>query len=90
MNSKTLDRNVLCVWESPTNEGSESFRVGVKSMGYTWVTGRIEHPDALFAMGVGGEVRVLLDRVEVYDTDGNLRISLPATACAVEYEPTDD
>jgi len=62
--------NIVCAWESPTNEGTYCYRKGNRSCGSTWTTGHIEWK---------------YDRILVYDADGHLRVSLPARSTAVEW-----
>ena len=78
--------SIVSAWESPTNEGTECYTVGHEkhrgeyhrdddgNFGYDneWVVHKIE-----LGLAAG--------RVYVWDTEGRLRISLPAVSTALEY-----
>ena len=72
-----MDGKIVRAWESPPNSESEMYEVGTArhSFGHpSWTVGCISedgHADG---------------RVCIYDTNDNLRVSLPVQACAVEYE----
>lgn len=67
-----MKTEIVCVWETPTNEGTASYRTGVKSYRHKWTTGKIKLVTAI-------------DRVIVYDTEGNERIDMPYSTCCLEY-----
>ena len=78
-----MTRKITRVWECPTNDGTKLFEVGEwvreyshehgRWVGCDWMVGRIE--DDGYPEG----------RVSIYDTDNVLRVSLPASACGVEW-----
>ncbi len=76
---------ILAIWESRTNEDSEFFTAGCNRYHYkrkdNWKIGKIVLLEGGWHHESEGR------RLEVYDTDDNLRVTLPMNACAVEYEP---
>lgn len=81
-----MERRIIRVWESPTNEGTKGFTVGNKRPGRDWRVGRIEMLTLAWWQGSADEFkRFANSRVDVYDDDDNLRVSLPTDAVAVEY-----
>lgn len=87
---------IISVWESPTNEGTVCYNVGMRvnqipgsyttergDYEYEWTVGKISWLEA----GWHGEGDP--SRIDVYDTDNKLRASLPWAACGVTLEPED-
>ncbi len=75
-----MSNKIICVWESPRNEGTKRFTVGARSISRDWTVGKIVELEGGWYHESEGR------RLEVYDTDDNLRITLPMSACAVECE----
>jgi|FLOH01.1.fsa_nt_gi hypothetical protein len=65
---------ITSVWESPTNEGTQSFHVGSKRYDRAWTTGEIKF-----------STDQEQSRICVYDTEGMLRVDMPYATCCVEY-----
>lgn len=71
----------VAAWESPRNEGSAYYAVG--QVVRRWVGSR-----SVEVFTVGRIDPVWQDgRVDIYDTDGTLRVGLPYGATAVEWGP---
>ena len=94
--------NIVRCWETPTNEGTHARWVGkkvglhtaienggVKEL-YEWEVGRIDGFMTWCRNDIAtGEIKAVeSSRIEIFDTDGILRVSLPASACAVEFDGT--
>jgi len=85
---------IRAVWESPTNEGTTYYELGNKkrqipgvsafSPEYEWEVGRIiMEPSNIRGIDFGA-------RIIVIDTEGERRVSLPATTCAWEWKPIEE
>ena len=97
-----MSGKIIIAWESPTNEDTAFYKVGKKQNRFygdsrEWTVGRIEVGPSKEDLdllekhippptGWGWNTTEVIPRIEIYDTDGNLRVSLPAAACAVECE----
>lgn len=72
---------IQAIWETPTTDDTEFFRVGGNRYHY-------EHPkNWKIGVIVGPTLEGGVFGYRVFDCDGRPRIFMPATACAVEYEP---
>ncbi len=86
-----MTRRITRCWESPTNEDTQWFMVGKTPAGGSasacWTVGRIEMLTLSWVAGPGPEEfqRYANSRVDIYDDDDKLRVSLPTSAVAVEY-----
>ena len=82
-----MTRRITRCWESPTNEDTQWFMVGNQKPGRGWRVGRIEMLTLSWVAGPGPEEfqRYANSRVDIYDDDDKLRVSLPTSAVAVEY-----
>lgn len=69
-----MSEKIMVVWESPTSEGTEAFRVGCKFQG--WTVGEIKK---VYSAGFP-------PRIFVYDTHKNVRVDMPYISCCVEYQ----
>ena len=89
------DLKIVRVWESPTNEGTESYRIGWRVLDHTapWSfkeNGENGYPTKFVPASILREADPPDGwRINVYDTEGNLRVSLPAAACGWEYGEID-
>lgn len=76
---------IVSCWESPTNEGTESYTLKFMkgaSIGFrTWIVGEIK-------INGGDPENGWPPTVDVHDFDGNLRVELPVISTAVEYGPS--
>jgi len=76
--------DIVGAWETPRNEGTAIFRVGVTP--YYAGTNHIESSK----MWKVGKIKQVGDQVEgwwvqIYDEDGILRISMPCSNVALEF-----
>jgi len=84
------EQRIIEVFESPTNEGTRCYQVGRGVNFQCW------HPrDGERYEWTVGEIRRGYNQnsgeswVEVYDTDGNLRVELPAQSTGLVFAPPD-
>ena len=91
------DLKIARVWESPTNEGTEAYRIGRRILDHHapcdfTTNGRDGHPIKFVPASILREYEADRDdwRINVYDAEGNLRVSLPAASCGWEYEASDE
>ena len=82
-----MTREIITVWESPVNEGTETYIVGNKRPSRGWRVGRIQMLALSWIEGPGPQefLRFANSRVDIYDNNDRLRVSLPTSAVAVEY-----
>jgi hypothetical protein len=80
-----MNRQIVAVWECPSNEGTADFRIGCRA----YYPNRAEKPSRRWIVGEIKEVGDIVEGwwIHVYDDGGRLRISLPSWCIAIEFSP---
>jgi hypothetical protein len=76
-----IESKIIAVGESPTNEGTLYYAVGLGCGGYKTVNYK-----RVYEWTCGGII-LKDDRVYVHDTHGKIRVNLPYANCYLHYDP---